>query len=174
MDFSRNFLTAPVRPHRGGRLFCRCPRERPVLPWHPRRRKQVPADGAQQAVPLPRPEERPPAGRLTGGGMRLAPAGTPGAQSAHWSVTLCQNPPKQAAAQKWYKHKKHRSIVTLSGVLPISSPAIWSEWRESNSRPLEPHSSALPNCATPGYAGGLAISMVYYSSRSAACQAVFF
>ena len=37
--------------------------------------------------------------------------------------------PKQAAAQKWYKHKKHRSIVTLSGVLPISSPAIWSEWR---------------------------------------------
>ena len=26
----------------------------------------------------------------------------------------------------------------------------WSEWRESNSRPLEPHSSALPNCATPG------------------------
>ncbi len=29
---------------------------------------------------------------------------------------------------------------------------LWSEWRESNSRPLEPHSSALPNCATPGYA----------------------
>ena len=28
---------------------------------------------------------------------------------------------------------------------------IWSEWRESNSRPLEPHSSALPNCATPGH-----------------------
>ena len=27
----------------------------------------------------------------------------------------------------------------------------WSEWRESNSRPLEPHSSALPNCATPGF-----------------------
>ena len=27
---------------------------------------------------------------------------------------------------------------------------VWSEWRESNSRPLEPHSSALPNCATPG------------------------
>ena len=27
---------------------------------------------------------------------------------------------------------------------------LWSEWRESNSRPLEPHSSALPNCATPG------------------------
>ena len=26
----------------------------------------------------------------------------------------------------------------------------WSEWQESNLRPLEPHSSALPNCATPG------------------------
>ena len=28
--------------------------------------------------------------------------------------------------------------------------SVWSEWRESNSRPLEPHSSALPSCATPG------------------------
>ena len=173
MDFSRNFLTAPVRPHRGGLLFCRCPvngRFYLGVRAAANRRRRM---GRSRRFPCPRPEEHPPAGRLTGG-MRLAPAGTPGAQSAHWSVTLCQNPPKQAAAQKWHKHKKHRSIVTLSGVLPISSPAIWSEWRESNSRPLEPHSSALPNCATPGYAGGLAISMVYYSSRSAACQAVFF
>ena len=30
----------------------------------------------------------------------------------------------------------------------------WSEWQESNLRPLEPHSSALPNCATPRYFGG--------------------
>ena len=173
MDFSRNFLTAPVRPHRGGLLFCRCPRERPVLSWRPLRRKQAPADGAQQAGPLP-PAGGAPASRETYREDAAAPLPERRGQSAHWSVTLCQNPPKQAAAQKWHKHKKHRSIVTLSGVLPISSPAIWSEWRESNSRPLEPHSSALPNCATPGYAGGLAISMVYYSSRSAACQAVFF
>ena len=27
----------------------------------------------------------------------------------------------------------------------------WSECRDSNSRPLEPHSSAIPNFATPGY-----------------------
>ena len=28
---------------------------------------------------------------------------------------------------------------------------IWSEWLDSNQRPLEPHSSAIPNFATPGY-----------------------
>ena len=57
-DFSRNFLTAPVRPHRGGLLFAGAPRERPVLSWHLRRRKQAPADGAQQAVSCPLPERR--------------------------------------------------------------------------------------------------------------------
>ena len=30
---------------------------------------------------------------------------------------------------------------------PPFGRGFWSEWRESNSRPLEPHSSALPNCA---------------------------
>ena len=29
--------------------------------------------------------------------------------------------------------------------------SFWSECRDSNSRPLEPHSSAIPNFATPGY-----------------------
>ena len=29
--------------------------------------------------------------------------------------------------------------------------AFWSECRDSNSRPLEPHSSAIPNFATPGF-----------------------
>ena len=47
------------------------------------------------------------------------------------------------------KNKKipSRTVVRLG--------IIWSEWRESNSRPLEPHSSALPNCATPGQPGCL-------------------
>ena len=31
------------------------------------------------------------------------------------------------------------------------SELFWSECRDSNSRPLEPHSSAIPNFATPGY-----------------------
>ena len=30
-----------------------------------------------------------------------------------------------------------------------SLPTFWSGWRDLNSRPLEPHSSTLPNCATP-------------------------
>ena len=34
-------------------------------------------------------------------------------------------------------------------------PIIWSECRDSNSRPLEPHSSAIPNFATPGYSVAL-------------------
>ena len=29
--------------------------------------------------------------------------------------------------------------------------SFWSECRDSNSRPLEPHSSAIPNFATPGF-----------------------
>ena len=34
---------------------------------------------------------------------------------------------------------------------PQISELFWSECRDSNSRPLEPHSSAIPNFATPGY-----------------------
>ena len=44
-------------------------------------------------------------------------------------------------ANPHYSNKKATSL---------SADGFWSEWRESNSRPLEPHSSALPNCATPG------------------------
>ena len=33
----------------------------------------------------------------------------------------------------------------------IDFRTFWSECRDSNSRPLEPHSSAIPNFATPGY-----------------------
>ena len=32
-----------------------------------------------------------------------------------------------------------------------NSTVFWSECRDSNSRPLEPHSSAIPNFATPGF-----------------------
>ena len=33
----------------------------------------------------------------------------------------------------------------------MNSTVFWSECRDSNSRPLEPHSSAIPNFATPGF-----------------------
>ena len=42
---------------------------------------------------------------------------------------------------------------------------VWSEWRESNSRPLEPHSSALPNCATPGRTGLSQVSLIIIANR---------
>ena len=37
---------------------------------------------------------------------------------------------------------------------------LWSECRDSNSRPLEPHSSAIPNFATPGYSVAVQISLI--------------
>ena len=41
------------------------------------------------------------------------------------------------------KRKSRNELMLIS--------AFWSECRDSNSRPLEPHSSAIPNFATPGY-----------------------
>ena len=59
--------------------------------------------------------------------------------------------PRQSEKRHNYarKQKKHRPNGQC--FFADAGPAFWSEWRESNSRPLEPHSSALPNCATPGH-----------------------
>ena len=54
---------------------------------------------------------------------------------------------------------KNRQILSDLAVILSRQPNVWSEWRESNSRPLEPHSSALPNCATPGRTGLSRISL---------------
>ena len=55
---------------------------------------------------------------------------------------------------------KNRQIrKDLAVILSRQPYSFWSEWRESNSRPLEPHSSALPNCATPGRTGLSQISL---------------
>ena len=43
-------------------------------------------------------------------------------------------------------NKKEKLTSFLSKPVNFS----WSECRDSNSRPLEPHSSAIPNFATPG------------------------
>ena len=40
--------------------------------------------------------------------------------------------------------KVHRNSIKITVDL-------WSEWLDSNQRPLEPHSSAIPNFATPGF-----------------------
>ena len=59
---------------------------------------------------------------------------------------LSANPPVRHSAvfSKFADFSVHKKAIDLS------INGFWSEWRESNSRPLEPHSSALPNCATPG------------------------
>ena len=42
----------------------------------------------------------------------------------------------------------------------------WSEWEDLNFRPLEPHSSALPNCATPRYTTILSCFQPPFGSRT--------
>ena len=49
----------------------------------------------------------------------------------------------------------------------------WSECRDSNSRPLEPHSSAIPNFATPGYLLVVSRLLVYISTPCRKMQALF-
>ena len=54
-----------------------------------------------------------------------------------------KNPGPKKPGNGWCAWLFARRIYTVS--------LIWSECRDSNSRPLEPHSSAIPNFATPGY-----------------------
>ena len=49
----------------------------------------------------------------------------------------------------------------------------WSECRDSNSRPLEPHSSAIPNFATPGYLVAHLSAKVYYHIRFRKSSIIF-
>ena len=53
--------------------------------------------------------------------------------------------------------------------------ADWSECRDSNSGPLEPHSSAIPNFATPGCLtqDSLSQRLVYISTAQRKMQAFF-
>ena len=66
----------------------------------------------------------------------------------------CQWVGTGAAAFEAVKNKKAPNPFGFDAPADLDSH-LWSEWRESNSRPLEPHSSALPNCATPGQPGCL-------------------
>ena len=66
----------------------------------------------------------------------------------------CQRLRAGAASIEAVKNKKATNPFGFDAPADLDSH-LWSEWRESNSRPLEPHSSALPNCATPGQPGCL-------------------
>ena len=53
----------------------------------------------------------------------------------------------QTVASEWVRIKSERKNDKSQKELVV----FWSEWLDSNQRPLEPHSSAIPNFATPGY-----------------------
>ena len=54
----------------------------------------------------------------------------------------------------------------------VSRILVWSGWEDSNLRPLEPHSSTLPSCATPRQKHYLTTE-VYYSSICLLCQSFY-
>ena len=66
-----------------------------------------------------------------------------------------------------YKQKN----PTISNVKSLD---LWSEWRESNSRPLEPHSSALPKLRYTRTSDRACRSRLnQYTRRMVFCQALF-
>ena len=69
-----------------------------------------------------------------------------------------------------YKQKN----PTISNVKSLD---LWSEWRESNSRPLEPHSSALPKLRYTRISTAASLpkrgDMKYYTQIQQFCQQIF-
>ena len=59
----------------------------------------------------------------------------------------------------------------------VKSLDLWSEWRESNSRPLEPHSSALPKLRYTRISTAASLpkrgDIKYYTRRAPVCQHFF-
>ncbi len=60
-------------------------------------------------------------------------------------VHLCAETAEKPDSKRFSGIEKvHRNSIKITVDL-------WSEWLDSNQRPLEPHSSAIPNFATPGF-----------------------
>ena len=65
-------------------------------------------------------------------------------------------PPPAVAQRFFYYYPKNypdfldirRNRKRTPSFIARSPYLVWSEWRDSNSRPLAPHASALPGCAT--------------------------
>ena len=55
----------------------------------------------------------------------------------------------------------------------ISGLLRWSGWEDSNLRPLEPHSSTLPNCATPSRGRLSSTNEWHYTTNRWICQYLF-
>ena len=71
----------------------------------------------------------------------------------------------------FYRNRESEHISNLEDCVRII--IIWSECRDSNSRPLEPHSSAIPNFATPGYFVALSSALEYSSIPCRKKQVLF-
>ena len=76
------------------------------------------------------------------------------------------------------KIRRHwkRQKVPIFDHFGQKSELFWSECRDSNSRPLEPHSSAIPNFATPGcllVAVALAVSSIIIAHLLTECKPFF-
>ena len=77
------------------------------------------------------------------------------------SIPFGRSEKKAVATLSWLLRNREQEIFTLSihtkkrREMLFSSLFSWSEWEESNFRPHEPHSCALPNCATPRYASSI-------------------
>lgn len=76
-----------------------------------------------------------------------------GGESVGSEHSLCRSERLRATGQR------RRAFVTAEAgpshrqqkrpSLQMTCFVVWSGWRDSNSRPLAPHASALPGCATP-------------------------
>ena len=81
--------------------------------------------------------------------------------------SLCE--PGLPAATDWLEESAGSSPApskTKKTAAQKSNCLLWSEWQDLNLRPLDPQSSALPSCATPGCKG--------YNTTLAVGNQVFF
>ena len=96
------------------------------------------------------------------------------------STCPCDRPDKTArivvkivVKTKWGQPTNKKN-PTISNVKSLD---LWSEWRESNSRPLEPHSSALPKLRYTRISTAASLpkrgDMRYYTQIQQFCQQIF-
>ena len=71
---------------------------------------------------------------------------------------ILQNSPEDQPVYQFMDKKRSEGKPTRKKRRRLPTSSFWSECRDSNSRPLEPHSSAIPNFATPGSLAGIIIA----------------
>ena len=77
----------------------------------------------------------------------------------------------------WSKPNEVSPQTKKPTISNVKSLVLWSEWRESNSRPLEPHSSALPKLRYTRISTAASLpkrgDMKYYTQIQQFCQPIF-